>query len=297
VPGWLTLQDITRDGRVLLTHSSIRSGIIWKLQDGTVEKDLSWFDYSFAPRLSADGGILVFTVGGQGGGPSYSLYRRRTDGSDAALLGEGEASGLSPDGKWVLALLPSVPPHLECLPTGPGEKRSLDSDGLTYHTASWFPDGERILVQAHEKGRGPRLYVQDLRGSPPKPCTPEGFGIGPISPDGKHIASADSDGKKFLFPVDGGEPEAIPALAVGEELIGWSKDGLALFVTRPGEIPAVVERFVLATAKRVPFARIEPPDRVGIVAITSIQVTPDGKSYAYRYHRVLSDLYLVEGLR
>jgi serine/threonine protein kinase len=146
VPGWLTLQDIALDGRVLLTHSRIRSGIIFRRNGESAERDLSWFDYSFSPHLSADGATLVFTVGGQGGGPYYSLYRRRTDGSDAALLGEGEATGLSPDGKWVLALLPTVPPRLECLPTGPGEKRRISWDGLTYQEARWFPDGERILI-------------------------------------------------------------------------------------------------------------------------------------------------------
>jgi hypothetical protein len=111
------------------------------------------------------------------------------------------------------------------------------------------------------------------------------------------VASAGFDRQKFLFPVDGGDAEPIPDLAAEEELIGWSEDGLALFVARPGDVPAVIERFVLATKERAPFARIEPADRAGIVAINSIQVTPDGKSYAYRYFRVLSDLYLVEGLK
>jgi hypothetical protein len=302
-PGWLTLQDIARDRHVLLTHSRVQSGIMWRRNDGTEERDLSWFDYSFSPRLSADGRTLVFTAGGQAGGPRYSIYHRGTDGTDAALLGEGYATGLSPKGRWVLSLLPTVPPQLWSLPTGSGEKWRVgeDGDGLTYLSAGWLsdgPDGQRILIQAREQGREPRLFVQDTREKGrPKPFTPEGVGIGPISPDGKRVAAAGPDGKKYLYFVDGGKPEPLPALAPEDELIGWSKDGLSLFVTRPGAIPAVVERFVLATQERVPFVRIEPTDPTGIVAITSIQVTPDGKSYAYRYFRVLSDLYLVEGLK
>ena len=31
--------------------------------------------------------------------------------------------------------------------------------------------------------------------------------------------------------------------------------------------------------------------------IVSIQMTPDGRSYAYSQHRILSDLFLVDGLR
>src|SRR5262249_34891793 len=159
-------------------------------------------------------------------------------------LGDGEAIGLSPDGKWVLSLLPTVPPRLECLPTGTGEKWQLNLDGLTCLAASWFPVGQRVLLQAHEPGREPRLYVQDLTAGKPKPFMPEGVGIGPISPDGRRVATAGPDGKKVLYCVDGGEPEPLPALAPEDQLIGWSEDG-ALFVTRPGAIPAVVERFVL----------------------------------------------------
>jgi hypothetical protein len=39
------------------------------------------------------------------------------------------------------------------------------------------------------------------------------------------------------------------------------------------------------------------PDPAGVSAIGPILVGPDGKSYVYSYRRVLSDLYLIEGLR
>ena len=40
-----------------------------------------------------------------------------------------------------------------------------------------------------------------------------------------------------------------------------------------------------------------PADPTGVVRISSIFVAPDGTFYAYAYSRVLSNLYLVEGLK
>ncbi|MFI5182563.1 MAG: hypothetical protein ACHQPI_14350 [Thermoanaerobaculia bacterium] len=39
-----------------------------------------------------------------------------------------------------------------------------------------------------------------------------------------------------------------------------------------------------------------PADPAGVVEIVSVLLTPDATSYAYSYHRILSDLFLVEGL-
>jgi hypothetical protein len=38
-----------------------------------------------------------------------------------------------------------------------------------------------------------------------------------------------------------------------------------------------------------------PPDPAGLL-YANLFITPDGKSYAYRYRRVLSTLYLTDGL-
>ena len=42
------------------------------------------------------------------GGPKYAVYIRKTDGSPAIRLGEGNGLSLSPDGKWALARLNST---------------------------------------------------------------------------------------------------------------------------------------------------------------------------------------------
>jgi len=39
-----------------------------------------------------------------------------------------------------------------------------------------------------------------------------------------------------------------------------------------------------------------PRDPAGVMVFVSFQVTPDGKSQAYTWHRALSSLYVAEGL-
>ena len=53
----------------------------------------------------------------------------------------------------------------------------------------------------------------------------------------------------------------------------------------------------LATGKRTLWRSLAPADPAGVSQIGPIVMTPDGASYIYGYHRTLSDLYLVEGLK
>ena len=209
-PGVLTLQDIAADGRVLLNHASERVGIVGVGADGKV-RNLSWLDWSRAPCLSEDGGTVAFTEEAEGGGPGYSVYLRKTDGSPAVRLGEGEAIALSPDGKWVLAALVRLnPPPLVLLPTGAGEPKPLPKDSINHDAepAAFFPDGRRIVFIGSEPGRGRRTWVQDLDGGKARPVTPEGVVGTVLSPDGRFLAARGPDLKVALYPIDGGPATA-----------------------------------------------------------------------------------------
>ena len=50
------------------------------------------------------------------------------------------------------------------------------------------------------------------------------------------------------------------------------------------------------TGARRLWREIVLPDAAGIMNVMALIVTPDGRSYAYSWHRALSDLFLVEGL-
>jgi len=118
-----------------------------------------------------------------------------------------------------------------------------------------------------------------------------------LSPDGKLVAVSGPDQRHYLYPVEGGEPSAIPGLVAGDIPVSWSGDGRSLLIGRRGEVPLKVFWLDVRTGRKEIWHELMPPDPAGITTIGRIAATPDGKSYAYGYTRSLADLYVVEGLR
>jgi len=297
-PGTLTLQDVSRDGRVLVTRDVERVGMVGVPPGGTKESDLSWLDWSAPQDLSEDGKTLLFTESGEGGGEHYSAYSRTTDGAPAVRLSSGAAYALSPDKKWVLASQPGVPLDSVLLPTGAGENRRLGHNGVTLVRAHWMPDGKRYVFIGNEKDRGLRLWVQSVDSVKPTPITPEGVRATQwvISPDGNEVAAVLSDRKGYLFPVAGGDPKPIAGFPEGFIPVSWSGDGKSIFMYNAGDLPAKVDRLNLATGQRQAWKTLMPPDVAGVTDLGPILITPDASAYVYEYGRTLSDLYLVQGI-
>ncbi len=307
MPGTLMLLDVYRDGRALLTRASWRRELIGIFAGEAKERDLSWLDYSYPADLSSDGKALLFDEEGGGGGLAYSktgglsyaVYLRETDGSPAVLLGEGGAVALSPDGKWAISQTQSSPSQLLLTPTKAGEAKAVTNDSINHSWARWFPDGKHLLFSGNEPDHGVRLYVQDLAGGKPKPITPEGIHATAfsISPDGQQVAVIGPDQRGYLYPASGGEARPIQHLDPGEQPISWGADGHSLYIYRPGELPAKVFRLDLQSGQKILWKQLMPSDPAGVETIGPILITPDGKTCVYGYHRTLSDLYLVEGLK
>jgi serine/threonine protein kinase/Tol biopolymer transport system component len=302
IAGGLTLMDISHDGRVLITRDDARYGIMALAAGAKQERDLSWFDYSVPGDVSADGKFMLFDEEGDGGGPNYSLLLRNTDGSPPTHLGDGVSNSLSPDGNWAIATLPTTPSQIVLLPTGAGSPRTLERYGIEdYGAADFFPDGKRVLFAGSEHGHAMRDYVQDVEGGKPQPVTPEGvtsvWKTHPISPDGASIIALDQDGKLYVYPIAGGDRRLIPGTEPGEIPLRWCVDGHSIFVTQPGKIPTKVYRLDITTMSRSLVAELTVPDRTGLTGIRFVQIAPDGKSYAYTYCRLLTELYVIEGLK
>src|SRR5262249_36495712 len=113
VPGILRLHDLVRGGRALMTRDTNRSEVHGLPPGEQEERGLSWLDWSRVFDISSDGKTILFSESGEGGGAGYSVYVRGMDGSPAVRLGEGSSQGLSPDGKWALAIThPASQPQL-----------------------------------------------------------------------------------------------------------------------------------------------------------------------------------------
>jgi serine/threonine protein kinase len=302
VPGGLKLHDIARSGKVLLTRESPRVGILGMLQGDTRERDMSFLDYSFAADMSPDARILLFDEEGEAGGANYTVYLRKADGSPALRLGEGNALALSPDSKWALSVMPVPNSPFRLLPTGTGEHKDLAVAGIsTEQAATWFPDGQRILFAGSEPGKGLRLYVQGVEGGAPRAITPEGITAAlpgfTISPDGKLVAAIGPEHKAGLFPVDGGPARLISGVGEKEFPLRFSSDGRSLYLWKRGDVPARVTKLDIESGKREVWKDLLPADPAGVERISNVLVTADGKGYAYCYARLLSDLFVVEGLK
>jgi eukaryotic-like serine/threonine-protein kinase len=300
VPGLPIIEDVARDGRVLMKHAEWPVSMICLPPGSSKEVDLSWFDFSQGMDLSNDGKTILFDEGGIAGGAKGGVYLRETNGSPAVRLGEGHALGLSPDGQWALSMPNDLLDRLVLLPVRAGQPRVLKDEGLEYHSAEWFPESKRILFSAAPHGRPPKLYVQEIDGGTPRPITPEGVEIGPVSTDGKNVMGRGPGSKVFLYPVSGGPAHPVPGVEPADQLIRWDADGKTVYLTRAEDSVSVsIYRFDPASGRRELWKKLGPADPTGINSRTwdKVLLTPDGKVYAYDYMRDLSELYVVDGLK
>jgi eukaryotic-like serine/threonine-protein kinase len=295
--GGLTIQDVTRDGRWLVTRDDSRLSVLVRAPGEKEDRDLSWLDGSIFPILSGDGRTLLFTDQSATGGPYYTACLRKTDGSPVVRLGEGWAVDLSPDGAWALAVVQTTPQQLRLYPTGPGQSRTLDRGNLeSYETGAWFRDGKAVLACGNEPGRATRCYAQAVAGGPPRPVTPEGTSVGLPSPDGK-LVLVQAGVQHSLYPVAGGAARPLPLRTGDDRVIRWSPDGRSVWLRRRGEIPVRIERFDLESGRREPLEELAPRNRVGVLTIGGISLADDPNSYAYNSWQVTSHLFTVEGLK
>ena len=295
------LHDIARDGRVLITSFDDLTSVMHSTRLGK-EMDISLLHVGEPSEISADGKTVLYEYSGEAAGINYAVYLRNIDDPSAVRLGDGASPTLSPDGKWALSVL-FTPPGLQLLPTRAGEPRHLERGGIEQYarTSGWFPDGKRIVFQGLEKGRGWRLYSQSIDGGPPQPITPEGtiaIRRGPlVSPDGRWVIVSDTERHVSLYPLAGGASQPLDHLDNDGEIIGWSSNGRSLYFSQNQEMSVQVYRFDPATGRKDLLQEIRPADLAGIWSGPSIFLTPDARDYVYSVRRILSDLYIAQGLK
>jgi hypothetical protein len=297
------LQDISKDGQVLVASADIRREMVGRVPGESAERNLSWFDWSSPQALSADGKTVLFDEQNMGGDDGYFIYVRSTDGSPPVKIGDGTGRALSPDGRWALAVSrPFAEPRWVLLPTGPGVAKELPESSIRNMLwAQWLPDGDHLLVAGSKPGEPVGLYLRGVDSADEKLVTPGGIDYVrsgyAVSPDGRWVTATPIDGPPMLFPVDGGEARPIPGLESLEVPVQWTADGSALYVVRIGELPARVSLVDVADGGRRPWRDLEPSDTAGVFGIDYLAVNPGGEGYVYSYRRLLSNLHVIEGLK
>jgi eukaryotic-like serine/threonine-protein kinase len=299
MPGELELDDISRDGRVLIAHHTLINSMRALAAGDSAERDLTWLDFSVPSDISADGKTILFTEQGEGGGKTSSVYLRNMDGSPAVRLGDGQALALSPDGKSVLVSLPGAADRFVLLPIGTGEPKTIALSGFAaIEAAAWLPDGKELVFVGQETGKKWRVYRLDLAGGKPRPISQEGIRIpffmtGPVSPDGRWFIGARGPGRIFRFPMEGGEPRPIAGLGPGDFPIRWASDR-SLWVRRTDS--GDLWRLDPETGRKTASGN-NLKGSLGDYPFLRIVMTLDGRSYAYSAQRAHAILYVVEGLK
>jgi eukaryotic-like serine/threonine-protein kinase len=298
-PGGMTLQDVAPDGRVLASVDSERTAMATVARNGTPE-DISWHDWNVAKDVSADGQSVLFEDSSEAAGNGYSLAIRRLDGTPPVRLGSGSAGGLSPDGKWAIAILTGSPGQVTMEPTGAGRPRTIATEGLeNIHSGAghFLADGKHFTLNASEHGRGVRCYLLDVDGGKPVPITPEGITGGIVSPDGKYVMHADGAGVTSVYSIGGGTPRPIPNLEPGFVPVRWTEDDKSVYGFYRGPIPVVLYAVNVTTGTRAVVQELQPDTPTGAVSIAPVVVNRNASRFAYSYYQSLSVLYVISGLR
>ena len=296
-PGQLRLHDIGRDGRVLVARWDIQVGLRGSSPSAGHERELAATDDSILADLSSDGRtILVYD--------RNSLFLRPTDGSPPVRLGEDtKGARLSPDGKWVLALPTKAPQYPLLVPVGAGDVRRVESQTECEYV-EWFPDGKRILCEIPDPGGPFRMLVieTDSGKATELEIAPEAAAdfddAGRVSPDATLVAGIGRSGDVWILPLAGGRPRRFPAGPEGaRHPVGWSADSRQIFCLVSGDVPGKTQKLDLATGRADPWRDLGPEDPAGLNRIGPVRVAADGRSWAYTHIRVLTNLYVVEGLK
>jgi eukaryotic-like serine/threonine-protein kinase len=298
-PGYSVVWDIAADGRMLLSNESINAAQMVASPPNAPERDVSAMGWATYGALSADGKTVLFGEEGYATGGDYLVFFRRLDGSAAVEIGEGSAIGVTPDGKYAIAFLPSQPTKLRVLATRAGESGTLDVAPVSVDRAliSWMPGGKEFVFLGHEGLAPLRGYRVSFGGGPARPLTnlPGAHFWNCVSPDGKFVLEtssvANEPEQNVIIELATGKVRN-PPLLQGDQPVQWDQDGAHAFVVQKSDAEGTIFRVDLKSGKREVWKQIRPADPAGILSLRSFFVTPSGNAYSYSATRDLSSLYV-----
>ena len=293
------IHDISPSGRVLVSSEDHKVSMAMVEHGKTDERDLSWLDSPYWPRLAWDGSVLSFTDQSEHSGSNYSVYVRKTDGSPAVRIGEGGfATDLTPDGKWALVLLPGDPTgRVQIVPVGPGQTRVLHWDGIQPMWADWFPDGQHILLEVERPGQDRGLFLTDVDGTTPKLLTNAPHRLSWIAPDGQSLLHR-QDKLLSVYSIPANTSKPIPGIQPDEIPIGWASDGKSIFTQAETGTGLKLYRVNVESGQRELWQELKPAEQIGLRPMTTpTAITPDGRWIAFTYSTQLGQLYQSDSLK
>ena len=153
VPGSLRLEDISRDGRVLVARQDWHLEMAGRVGNDSNDRDLTWFDWTGAADLSADGNLVLFDESGDGGGANWTVYLHRvSDGSTLAAFGRARSGA---GAGWEIRC--RLEPHQSEQNYAGADRRRTTSRNLRWHRISmgtFFPGWKATAGGRRRTGSG-----------------------------------------------------------------------------------------------------------------------------------------------
>lgn len=276
--------------------------MVWIPESPTLHGTPTAADPRFEAARAEDGSVFAGSFQYEQLSGEYKVFFGRAGEQSPIQLGPGSTGGITPDGTSVFAALRTRDQDvLHLYPTGPGQARTIDLDGIVPFFSSGggsvtvSRDGRRIALLGAEEGSGTRVWVLDLEGGPPRAVTPPGSHRAVLSPDGSRVAVHSRETGLSVYPVEGGDAQPVPGTRANEVVVAWSSDQRAIFVWDQ-TLPATVYRVDLANGRREPVRTIVPGDPAGIL-YGSLVMTTDARYYLLRFRRTPSQLYHVPAVQ
>jgi hypothetical protein len=308
--GWTELLGIGSDKAALISAGNMRFAARGSVAPSERERDLSVFDATRVAYLSTSGKEVLLTdnsAGAQGG----SVFLRKLDGSPAVKFDNMGPLALTPDGAWIAGVRYRRPDVLTLFPVGAGTERSFQlpvrviavnatNEGTNvsrYRNADFSDDARRLLIPAALDGDAQaRVYVHDFEAGWTRPITPEGApGFAVLSPDGNRVAANEQDGL-FVYDVDTGERRRVPGGRDPGVPARWSNEPNAIFLLEYEGASARLVRRDLVSGERATVRSFHALDPAGVSRFEAY-VSRDGQAYVYTVDRILTNLYVIEGLQ
>jgi hypothetical protein len=296
-PGSAAVMDMTADGRLLMTRGELRFTIQVLVPGDAVERNASWLDFPLTPTLSRDGRHMAFADLSQNAGSDYAVAVRDMATDKVVRLGPGSAMGISPDGRWVAAQLPSTL-KLFLYPTGAGDPVVLDPRiDVSERQVRWFSDSSRIIYCGRKDSATARCYITDVKGGTSSAIAVDDVVNAIPAGDDRTLIIRRTSGVVQTMTIGGGAPADTKGFGPDDELLAWTPDHGGVIVAKLSGVPVSIEQVDPVSGARTRLKELGPADRMGVQQTDSVDWMPDGRGYAYAFARELSQIFVLRGAR
>lgn len=293
------LHDRSSSGRVLASFVDSRLHVAFRTSSMHCEARLPRLVNTRLVGLTPDAKFAVLRdLLGDGAERNSPILLVMLPDGEPVQIAAGYYPQLSPDGKAVICLERTQSETLIVvtpIPLGLPQRFPLDG-GRKCHSAEFAGGVNRFLIHSLDELGGLRTKVLDAQSGRSSAIPGEHY-ITLVSPSGKWGVVPGRPEFRIAH-LETGEIRNICHLSPGWSPIRWSSSGNEIFVFEPGDDFATgnLSRISILTGEREPWLALHPADRVGVHLLSWLDVTPDGRSYAYTYQQDLSDLYVLDGL-